>query len=121
LTLSDDISALTDLKSKRKFWTILFLIFVVVPLPVATIAFSQIEGVGSLPYDRAFFFSFQKLTGVDTNSTYVPHSNWSVALVTSLGLLKLAFLGLGAAIIVASIDIAILERKMPPAPPGQGK
>jgi len=100
---------------------VLFLIFITVPLAISPFLFVVFESKSQLTYDRAFSFAIQEVTGIDTNSTVVMKTSQSVELVAILGILKFVFIGLGAAILMTQIDIEILKRQRPDAPPTKKK
>lgn len=89
------------------------------PLPVSTVLLVRFEGYSGITYSQSFLYSVQELVGIQTNSTVALHSAPAVTLVAVLGVLKLLFIGMGAGIVITSIEIRILVKRLPATPPGK--
>jgi hypothetical protein len=120
-SLEDNRQKIKDLKNTRKWFLGLFVLFVLAPLATSTYLFVQFEGPNQLSYGASFLFAVEEITDIKTNSTVVPHSSSSVALIAVLGIFKLIFIGFAAAMVITTVDIHLLKRKRPPIPPGARK
>ncbi len=112
--IADNENKIRDLKQKRLWFVILFLIFILIPLLISP--FLLVEFEPDLDYNRAFLYTVQEVTGINTNSTIVLRTPQSVGLVAVLGILKFVFIGFGAAIFATELDILMLKRKRHKAP-----
>jgi hypothetical protein len=110
---------INDLKEKRKWFLILFLLFVLLPVPIASLALYSVERCQGVTLTLAFSYCFKIITGIDTNATITPKSEVGSVIIMSLGVFKVVFLGLAAGIIVTSVEIMILKRRRPLGPPGE--
>jgi hypothetical protein len=119
--LEDNRQKIKDLQNTRRWFLGLFILFVLVPLAISTYLFVQFEGSNQLSYGSSFLFAVEEITDIKTNSTVVPHSSSSVALITVLGVFKLIFIGFAAALVITTVDIHLLKRQRPPVPPGARK